>query len=284
MTMPTPRELLEYLSPFVVTAGAYSARVQARVASHEAKAGATPFHHALSDADLTIQAFLEVALLARYPEVSFFSEERDQSLNTKYFAADAELEVLVDPIDGTRAYLDNRPHYQIIVAVHDRESIVGALCYMPRLKRGYMALKGEGAVVYTEGEMVSGGKGVPLQLSQTTGPVLVFNRPDIVKLLEPHFAVVDLLTEYSRGEVGLYPTDLLSGRALAYIAAPCQAIDAGALAMIAREAGAVVTDSHGNPMGSFRGDDQRVLPCIVTAANQEVSDRLVQELGALTSL
>ena len=282
--MPTPRELLEYLLPFVVTAGAYSAQVQARVASHEAKAGATPFHHALSDADITIQAFLEVVLLARYPEVSFFPEEREQSLNTKYFAADAELEVFVDPIDGTRAYLDNRPHYQIIVAIHDRNSIVGALCYMPRLKRGYLALRGEGAFVYTEEEMLSRGKGTPLKLSQTSGPVLVFNRPDIVKLLEPHCTVVDLLSEYARGEAGLYPTDVLTGRALAYIAAPCQAIDAGALALIAGEAGAIVTDANGEPMGSFRADTQRVLSCIVTAANEQVSAQLVQELAALPSL
>lgn len=276
--MPTPREILEYLFPYVVTAGTYSTEVQRRVTTHQAKDGATPFHHALSDADITIQAFLEVALLARYPEVSFFSEEQDQSLNAKYFPSGAELEVLVDPVDGTRAYIDNRPHYQVIVSLHDRHSLVGALCYMPRHKRAYMAVKGEGAVVFSENDIATGGRGTPLRLSHASGPVMVFNRPDLVAIFEPHCAVVDLLSEYARGEDGLLPTDVLTGRALAHVVAPCQAIDGGALALIAEEAGAIVTDLEGMPVGSFRDNPKRVLPYLVVAATPEAS---AQVLGIL---
>jgi hypothetical protein len=44
----TVREIISYLLPHVVTAGAYSAQIQKRVATHDAKEGDTPFHQALS--------------------------------------------------------------------------------------------------------------------------------------------------------------------------------------------------------------------------------------------
>ena len=56
--MPTPREIINYLLPFMITAGRYSVRIQRNIGTHPAKEGGTIFHHALSDADLTIQSFL----------------------------------------------------------------------------------------------------------------------------------------------------------------------------------------------------------------------------------
>jgi myo-inositol-1(or 4)-monophosphatase len=274
--MTSPREILDYLLPFVVTAGSYSAAIQGGVASHDPKEGSTAFHSALSDADLTIQSFIEVVLLAKFPKVSFFSEEEASSLNKKYFPPDAELEVLLDPVDGTRSYIDNRSAYQIIVTIHDRKTICGALVYIPRHKEAFVAVRGEGAFVLSADDIERGATGKRLLLTHSSGPILVFNRPDLVQKLSPHVDIRDLTVEYSRGSEGFVSTDLLQRRAAATIAAPCQAIDGGALSFIAQEAGAVVTDQFGNPVGSYRENPKRVLPCVIAAVNKEWHEKIVR--------
>ena len=273
-------ELLDYITPFILTAGEYSARIQGGVGVHDAKDGATPFHHALSDADLTVQSCLEVALLARYPGVSFFSEEQNQSLNAKYFPKMANLEVQLDPIDGTRAYIAGRANYQLILTVHDHSEIVGAVCYMPRLNRCYTAVKGSGAFLRTKDDILSGKTGTPLDLTNIAGPVLVFNRPDLKQVLSKSFDVRDLLNEFDRGEAAYLSTDLIERRASAIVNAPAQAIDAGAIAFISKEGGAIVTDERGGTLSSFRDSPQRTLPFIVVATNKEVHGLVIEALMA----
>jgi fructose-1,6-bisphosphatase/inositol monophosphatase family enzyme len=277
--MPTPNEIIAHLLPFVFTAGQYSLAIQKTIGTHPAKDGTTIFHHALSDADLTIQSYLEVALLAKYPEISFFSEEQDQSLNVKYFAEDAEIEVLLDPIDGTRSYIDNRDHFQIIVTIHDRSQIVGVLCSMPRRNRCYTAIKGEGAYCMTAEDYRAGNRGQRVQVQANQGPILLFNSPDIEQRLSSSFVVRDLAFTYNGGATPYDSTDLIDSRASGVVLSNCQAIDGGALAFIASEAGAVVSDFAGNPMGNFRAAKKRVLPNILVAADSNTHVRLLKLLG-----
>lgn len=274
-------DIIEFLMPFIVEAGSYSVAVQGRIDVHQAKGGPTPFHHALSDADLTIQGFLEVPMLARFPEVSFFSEEQSQSLNAKYFPPSSEFEVLLDPIDGTRAYIAQRAHYQIIVTIHDRHQIVGAVCYMPRLDRCYVATKGGGTFVKTHDECRRSAPGVRLDVTKSSGPVLVFNRPDLVQRVSGALAVKDLVAEFDVHDSNgaFHSTDLLACRASCVISAPAQAIDGGALAFIASEAGAIVSDETGAALGSFRASPERTLPCVVASANAAVHDIVVRSLA-----
>ena len=179
--MYTPREIISYLLPYVATAGAYSAEIQKAIRAHEAKAGETAFHHALSDADLTVQSYLEVVLLARFPHLNYFSEEQEQSLNAKYFSGTDPLEVLIDPIDGTRSYIDKNDHYQIIVTIHDQQEIVGAICYLPRRNICYVASKGDGAFSLTHEEAISSQPGKRIDVIKNSGPVLLFHAPELLR-------------------------------------------------------------------------------------------------------
>lgn len=277
--MTTPQEIISYLLPFVSTAGSYSAQIQKDVATHDAKTGETLFHSALSDADVTIQAYIEVALLAKFPHVSFFSEEQDQSLNRKYFANDYELEVLLDPIDGTRSYIDAREQYQVIVTIHDRSQIVGTICYMPRRGHCYTATKGGGSYILSHEEARSGGQGRRHSLAGCQGPVLVFNRPDLVEKLAPHVEVVDLLTAYLETPGKHHMTDLIERKATATLHSPCQAIDSGAVALIASEAGALVSDFRGRPLGNFRSCEKRTVPDALVSSSPELHERILEALA-----
>jgi fructose-1,6-bisphosphatase/inositol monophosphatase family enzyme len=272
------QEILDYLTPYIITAGDYSHAIQGRIHKHAEKPGATPFHHALSDADLSIQSFLEVALLARFPELSFFSEEQAQSLNAKYFPQDNELEVLLDPVDGTRPYIAGRKEYQVIVTIHNRAEIVAAACYLPRYKLYYSAIKHSGAYLRTKSDCLNGLKGEQLKLyderTSTDGaqvePILVFNRPDLIERLKGNFLTLDLLDEFNRGDGGFCSTDLLKKRAAGLVIAPAQAIDGGALAFISQEAGAIVTNEEGVALGSFRKTIDRTLPWVIVSRNERV--------------
>ena len=111
-------DILDYLTPFVVTAGRYSLEVQGQVKSQQGKSGmADAFGEALTDADLSGQAFIEVAMLARFPHLRFFGEEHEQSYNMKYFSDDAELCVYLDPVDGTLFYKDGLDSYNVIATL-----------------------------------------------------------------------------------------------------------------------------------------------------------------------
>jgi fructose-1,6-bisphosphatase/inositol monophosphatase family enzyme len=278
MSTPAPHEVIEYILPYLATAGSYSARVQNGVAVHDAKDGDTPFHHALSDADLSIQAFLEVVLLARFPNLHFFSEEQEHSLNKKYFSAESSLEILLDPVDGTRSYIDKRDRYQIIVTLHDEQQITGAICYQPRRDRCYVASKGNGAFELTHSEAANRSLGRRLSLIDATGPALVFNSPSLSKRLEGVIETKDLAETYA-SHPGVYDsTDIIVGKASAVVHETCQAIDGGAMGFIATEAGAIMTDFQGNQPCNFRTDAKRVLSDILVSANWAVHDKILAAL------
>jgi myo-inositol-1(or 4)-monophosphatase len=274
-----PSDIISYLLPHLVVAGSYSDRIQGGVGTHGAKDGATIFHHALSDADITIQSFMEVALLAKFPELSFYSEEQAVSLNQKYFSGRSELEVLLDPIDGTRWYIDNKDRYQIIVTIHDAREIVGAVMYMPRRGLCYYASKGGGAWRLTRDQMVAGSTGVRLNVSKSVGPVLTFNSPELMLRLTGQLPVIDLLHSYIHDGARHCSTDILEGTATGVAHASCQAIDGGAIGFIVSEAGGVMTDFQGRRPKSFRDAENRTIPDIIVATNEDVHRRLIKALG-----
>lgn len=273
-----PSDVIPYLLPYIVTAGAYSAEIQSRVATHDAKGGDTIFHHALSDADLSIQAFLEVALLARFPELCYFSEEQEQSLNRKYFLSSSSLEILLDPVDGTRPYIDGKEFYQIIVTLHDQREIVGSICYMPRRNKCFVATKGEGAYLLTREDIAAGRSGTRWDVTQGEGPVLLFNSPALVDKLSKTMLAKDIATAYVEEPGRYYSTDLLEGTASAMVLRTCQAIDGGSLAFIAAESGAIVTDFAGGVVPSYREEPSRVLQSVVVAVTPEVHRKVLEAL------
>jgi len=283
-TPTTPAEVISYLLPLVATAGSYSARIQARVGVHAAKDGTNIFQHALSDADLTIQSFFEVALLAKFPHLSFFSEEQEQSLNLKYFPAGSSLEVLLDPIDGTRSYIDSKEHYQVIVTLHNHQEIVGAICYMPRRDRCYVATKGAGAFILSHDDIVRGAHGTRFQVQNNAGPILVFNNPRRLEQLSKIAPTVDIVESYKATPGKHNSTDLLEGLSQAVFSEPMQAIDGGALAFIAAEAGAIATDLHGEPLGNFRLSSKRVLAGGVVSCAREVHEAILKIIRSEHSL
>lgn len=124
-------EVARYILPFIVAAGNYSAEVQKRIEHQKDKEEfSDPGSQALTDADLSVQNFIEVALLARFPNLEFYGEEYATSLNQKYFLG-GDLEVWLDPIDGTLKYKNGNDQFSIIMTFLKKGVYQASIWYMP---------------------------------------------------------------------------------------------------------------------------------------------------------
>ncbi len=101
------------------------------------KPGGSP----VSDADLAIDRYLSERLRATFPDAGWISEETpDEPARLSWASA-----VIVDPIDGTRAFLAGDPRWTVSIAlVHDGRPIAGVL-HAPALDETYAAALGHGA-------------------------------------------------------------------------------------------------------------------------------------------
>jgi myo-inositol-1(or 4)-monophosphatase len=95
----------------------------------------------VTEADLAIDAFLKERLCAARSAYGWLSEESEDDRSR----LSADTIFAVDPIDGTVAFLKNRPHFTICAAVvHRRRPIAGAV-YNPIAEECFTARHGGGA-------------------------------------------------------------------------------------------------------------------------------------------
>lgn len=143
--MPGAADLAGRLAPAVAAAareaGALAARsfrastrTSARIWS---KAGGSP----VTEADMAVDAFLKERLGALLPEAGWLSEETadDESRLTR------RLVWIVDPIDGTRAFLTGHPDWSVVVALLADDVPVLGIVHAPALHVMYEAVHGGGA-------------------------------------------------------------------------------------------------------------------------------------------
>lgn len=262
--LPTPRIILETLLPHLQVAANYAKEIQPRIAAQPDKPdmGST-FAAALSDADLSIQALVEVALLGTFPQLHFYGEEYEKSYNTKYFKSldipqDDNYLVLLDPIDGTQFYLDGHANYHIIISIVDRQDYCAALMINPVNQAYFYALRGEGAYYGTFAETIAPSSwtslqtDVPVTLAQERSPESsVLYLGSQLTAMKPHlpsiYPVVNLATDYSKTIQSANHTDVLTGILAGSALASAKLIDVAAIAFIAQEAGCIVTTLAGNP-------------------------------------
>ncbi len=94
----------------------------------------------VSDADLSVDRLLHARLTAHRKDYGWLSEETPDSARR----LDCRRVWIVDPIDGTRSFLAQKPWWSISVAlVEDGVPVLGAV-YAPVLNSYYQALRGGG--------------------------------------------------------------------------------------------------------------------------------------------
>jgi myo-inositol-1(or 4)-monophosphatase len=271
----TPGLVLNYLYPFVLVCCRYAVGVQRATLMREEKS-ADLFAGPLTDVDLSIQNFIEVALLARFPEVCFYGEEEGHSLNSKYFSKEGEFKVLLDPIDGTRAFVDKGTHYQIIVSVVSERGYEGVLIVWPMLDSVAFALRNE-RTRFGKTSLSSTLEDIPFFVPCERGSLITIDEP-FYEQVQSEFSEWRVTTPHRSYQQGQEPHGIHSmfhnSKIAAASASACQAIDWGAFAFAIQQAGGIATVEGGLPLNEFPFNSL-ILPRIVVGWESEVVKRLL---------
>lgn len=278
----TPRLVLEALFPHLKVAASYARHIQSHIAAQPAKAADNMFGAALSDADLSIQTCVEVALLGLFPELRFYGEEYEQSYNTKYFRSIVRDEsqdylITLDPIDGTQYYLDGHSNYQIILSILGRDEFEAVIALTPAQDKYYFALRGQGC---WQGNLdCDFDRCTPLRLGETHSTIFLgWGMERLMPALKERYRVLDVATSYS-SEIQIPNVNgMLNGELAGAVTRAGKFIDSAALAFMAQEAGCLVTTHDGSPLPPLSTCQDYARPGLVIAASPDVQQHLLEAL------
>ncbi|PSN18067.1 inositol-1-monophosphatase [filamentous cyanobacterium CCP5] len=284
----SPRQILETLLPYLRTAGAYAQQIQAQIAEQPAKDFDPEnfFATALSDADLSVQTFIEVALLAHFPTIRFFGEEYAQTYNTKYFRAidlgpAGDYLITLDPIDGTKFYLDGHDNYMVILTVCNADEYEAAIAMTPGQHCYYYALRGQGAYRGSWTDSLEA-----CQLLRVNDPTpaicLGFSLNHLVDHIPDRYTLYPVKTAYSKENRIPNFNGLLSGELTGAVMARGQFIDGAALAFMAQEMGHIVTTWDGTAPPPLHTSSDMRRPGLVIGSSPEVHGDLLAAVQAVS--
>lgn len=125
----------------------------------------------VTNADLATDALLTRKLRAARPDYGWLSEETaddDDRLSRRRI-------FVVDPIDGTRAFLNNRPWWSISLAVVEGDRAVAGVVFAPEFDEVYAATAGGGATL--NGQPLAHSAVSALEACRMVGDPRVFGHP-----------------------------------------------------------------------------------------------------------
>lgn len=195
------------------------------------KPGGSP----VTDADLAVDTLLKLRLKDARPNYGWLSEETaDDPARLK-----AERLFLVDPIDGTAAYIRHKPWFTVCIAVVEAGQPVTAVVYAPELGEMYEATVGGGARL----------NGAPIAPSARTELLDCAMLGDLRMFADPRWPRPwPAMRVESRNSIAYRMVQVACGAFDAALAlTPKNDWDLAAADLICREAGACVGDHLGRP-------------------------------------
>lgn len=189
-------------------------------------------------ADVAVEKFLKEKLTQNYPQFGFWGEESGQSENQTN-------RWIVDPIDGTHSFSRGQYYWSISVALEIEGEIVFGAVYAPALDDYYCASKGQGAFRNGKEIRVS-------ELDDLNDAMIGTGFACLRSYLENNnlerFCRIAQRTTGQR-RLGSAAVDIClvaDGQLDAFWEQELNLYDVAAGALIAKEAGATVTDFQGN--------------------------------------
>ncbi len=187
----------------------------------------------VSEADFAVDTYLKTALLAARPDYGWVSEETEDDPAR----LSARRVFIVDPIDGTRAFVAGEPTWAHSLAVVEDGLVTAACVYLPVRDKFYTAAKGVGATL--NGQPIRASLGDTIPNARVLTPRVTMQEqfwksgaPGFERHFRPSLAYRLALVGEGRFDA------MLTLR-------PAWEWDIAAGALIVEEAGARVTDRHG---------------------------------------
>ncbi len=285
--MSSPRIILETLLPHLKAAAGYARFLQPKIAALPDKDGGESFFSAaLTEADLAIQNFVEVALLGNFPNIRFYGEEYKSSPNTKYFRAvdfgeKNDYLVTLDPIDGTKFYIDGHSNYQIILGILNTDDYEAVIAISPSEDSYFYALRGEGAFKGTLKMDLS--ECTPLKVDSNAKPTILLGTSmnTLTTALKDKYTIINAADDYSSSIQMPNLNSIFTGGISGAVKKFGQFIDGGALAFLAREAGCIVTSLDGSALPPLNTCEDYKLPGLIVATSQSVHQDLLEAISKI---
>ena len=213
-------------------------------------------------ADRATEEFIRDGLAAHFPDHAIFGEEFGLS------ETDSPYQWVIDPIDGTRAFISGMPLYGMLIALLENGVPRLGVLRMPELNEVYTGSD--------EGAFLNGD--TRLSVSQTTQLNMAFlyiNEPDKMMAEVPDvFARLNQVGRDRRFSYDCYPHALVAaGHIDACVDFGLQPYDYLPLVSIIEAAGGVITDWQGNAL-NMKSDGR-----IVCAATPALHSSLLALLG-----
>lgn len=188
----------------------------------------------VSEVDLEIDAALRALLLGARPGYGWLSEETPDSPDRLR----RDRVFIVDPLDGTRAYLDGKDGFAHPVCVVENGQTLAAAIHLPRLGQTYTAARGQGAFC----------NGAPIVVSDTVAGARVLTaRSQLDPALWP--GGVPGVSQHFRPALAWRMALTADGAFDAMLTLkPAWHWDIAAGALILAEAGGTATDGQGEPL------------------------------------
>lgn len=220
-----------------------------------AKEGGSP----VTDADLKVDKLLRDRLTAARPDYGWLSEETaDDSSRLSQRRV-----FVVDPIDGTVAYMKQRPWFSVSIAVVEDGRPICGVVHAPAVVETYEATADGPALV----------NGVPIAPSAATkleGANVLGDRSTLVPPQWP------AMTVENRNSIAYRICLVAAGAFDAAVALSNKSDwDLAAADLIATRAGAVVTDAAGQPFGyNLPGATKHSLVCAPEPLHRLILERI----------
>ena len=212
------------------------------------KSGGSP----VTSADMAVDRLLKDALLPARPDHGWLSEE---AADTDARISQRRL-IVVDPIDGTVAYMKGKPWWCIPIAIVEDGQPVAAVIHAPALGETFTAVRGGGAFL----------NGQPITASDTADLDDASVLADARLMEGPHWLEPWPAMRFEKRNAIAYRMALVAAGAFdaAIALTPKWDWDVCAGALIVEEAGGRVSDHHGQPW-RFNQPDPRQNSLICSA-------------------
>ena len=223
--------LKDELAGIVREAGALAASTFRRELKHWTKSGGSP----VTEADIAVDRLLRDRLTQLVPDVGWLSEESEDD---RARLGGARLWI-VDPIDGTRAYVNGRTDWAISVALVEHGRPVAGAIFAPMEDGLYLAVAAQGAT--RDGLPVAARAGDDFTHARVAGP----------KPIIEHFAksANGIIAEPKVHSLALRMARTASGRLdVAFASADSHDWDLAAADLLVHEAGGALTRFDGAPL------------------------------------
>jgi len=191
----------------------------------------------VTEADLAVNAMLEERLRAARPDYGWLSEESEDS--TERLTQDHVF--IIDPIDGTRSFVEGSSTWAHALAVADQGIVTAAVIYLPLRDLMYVAATGQGA--FLNGMAIT-----PSHPASMEAADVLAARPNMETMHWRRGDVPGFSRSY-RPSLAYRMALVAQGRFDGMLTLrPSWEWDIAAGDLILREAGAMCSDRHGAPL------------------------------------